>query len=175
MGVVWLWLPVSLQRPAQWTMAAATAHVMIQWQGFAAAVLLDSLYSRTARPAKVKPHPHFQTGPTPLGRIATGGHRNDPFIHCICVSTFSDLQVGFPLCGLDTSLSGNNKSSDSFGFLVGASLSSAFQWHILSNILPSDFPLHYHPPFPGFWQNILFAVAGFYINSHERISNNFLL
>lgn len=47
---------VSLQRPVQWTMAAAIAHVMIRWQESAAAVLLASLCSRTARPVKVKHH-----------------------------------------------------------------------------------------------------------------------
>ena len=54
------WVLVSLQRPVQWTMVAVIAHVMIQWQESAAAVPLASLYSQTARPAKVKHCPHFQ-------------------------------------------------------------------------------------------------------------------
>lgn len=53
-GFLSLWVPVSLQRPVQWTTAAVTAHVMIQWRGSAAAVPLASLCSRTARPVKVK-------------------------------------------------------------------------------------------------------------------------
>lgn len=56
MGFVWLWVLVPLQRPVQWTMAAVIARVTIQWQESAAAVLLASLCSRTARPAKVKHH-----------------------------------------------------------------------------------------------------------------------
>lgn len=42
-------------------MAAVIAHVMIQWQESAAAVLLASRCSQTARPAKVKRHLRIQT------------------------------------------------------------------------------------------------------------------
>lgn len=56
-GFVWLRVPVSLQRPVQWTTAAATAHATIQWRGSAAAAPSASICSRTARPAKVKATP----------------------------------------------------------------------------------------------------------------------
>lgn len=53
---VWLWVPVSLQRPARWTTAAVTARVTTRSQECAAAVLLASRCSQTAKPAKVTHH-----------------------------------------------------------------------------------------------------------------------
>lgn len=55
-GFVWLWVPVSLQRPVRWTTAAVTARAMTRSQECAVAVLLASLCSQTAKPVKVKPH-----------------------------------------------------------------------------------------------------------------------
>lgn len=115
MGFLWLWVLVSLQRPVQWTMAAVIAHVMIQWQESAAAVLLASLCSRTARPAKVKHHRSDRTCPAVTKLIfhlsCCQAHRSF-FLHLeltgmiikpiyafptLPVSTFSNLLVGFSL------------------------------------------------------------------------------
>lgn len=52
----------SLQRPVRWTMAAAIAPAMTRWRASAAAVLLASLCSRTARPVKVR-HISRHSGP----------------------------------------------------------------------------------------------------------------
>lgn len=92
---VWLWVLAPLQRPVQWTMAAVIAHVMIQWQESAAAVPLDSLYSRTARPAKVRASPaavpggvqpaHVQLSPD----LTRGSWRcQAPWIHRYCHQEF---------------------------------------------------------------------------------------
>lgn len=58
-GFVWLWVPVSLQRPVRWTTAAVTARVTTRSQECAVAVLLASLCSQTAKPVKVKHHPQI--------------------------------------------------------------------------------------------------------------------
>lgn len=58
-GFVWQWVPVSLQRPVLWTTAAVTARVTTRSQECAVAVLLASLCSQTAKPVKVKHHPHI--------------------------------------------------------------------------------------------------------------------
>lgn len=65
-GVVWLCVPVSLQRPARWTTAAVTARVTTPSQECDAAVPWASLCSRTAKPVKVKAPPQIDPLPVAL-------------------------------------------------------------------------------------------------------------
>lgn len=144
---------VSLQRPVQWTMAAVIAHVMIQWQESAAAVLLASLCSLTARPVKVKHHHSngscYQINlqlvvlPVTLELLSPpGAHRN--YYQAIYaaptlpVSTFPNLLVVFSLYILHFHcLTPTRALTMSASLLVPPILHSFlfFQLHILSIIL----------------------------------------
>lgn len=164
---------VPLQRPVQWTMVAVIAHVMIQWQEYAAAVLLASLCSRTARPAKVK-HRHsncscHHINPPPVVLPGTlellpppGAHENYCqaiyTVRTLPVRTISYLRVGFfffLLRFVDYTIIVLHPHVSILTGATNLTRLSAFQLHILSIILSfhqlffffvflTVFPLHYH-------------------------------